>query len=159
MDCEGCPSVVTRSVAEEDTLDSNDDFFTGRDRAKVLLKFEVDAVGEDVPGPSNRVGLGTGDSVMTAPVKDTLLGPLEGGLSPVSCVEDDVRERGWGETTSSVDADDDFVVLLLSESVENEGRGRGRTPWGHFRRAPSRLLESESILPSRADDGAYVGVG
>lgn len=72
----------------------------------MLLEFEVDAIGENDRCPSNRVGLETGDSVMTAPVKDTLLGPLDGGLSPVGCVDDDVREREWGET-SSLDDDSD----------------------------------------------------
>jgi len=110
----------------------------------VPLEFEVDEVGENVRCPANRVGLETGDSVKIAPVKDILLGLLEGGLSRVSCVEDDdVRERGWGGTKSSVDADGDWVVFSLSELAENKGRGRGRTPWGRFR--PSWLSESESI--------------
>jgi hypothetical protein len=76
-------------------LDSNDDFFTGRDRVKELLEVEDDEVGEDSLCPSNRVGLETGDSVITPPNRGGLFESFEGGMSQVSFVEaDDVRE--WG---------------------------------------------------------------
>jgi hypothetical protein len=95
LDCEGSSSVAIRSEAEEGSFDSNDDFFRGRDRAKVLLEVEDDEVGEKDLWPFNRVGLETGDSVMTAPNRNPLLESLEGELSLVGFVEaDDVRERG-----------------------------------------------------------------
>jgi len=88
-------STATRSEAEEGSFESSDDFFTGRDRVKELLGVEDDKVGDHDLCPSDRVGLETGDSVRTAPDRDTLLESLEGGLSLVGFVElDDVRERG-----------------------------------------------------------------
>jgi hypothetical protein len=89
LDCERSSSAAARSEAELGSFDSNDDFFTGRDRAKALLGAEGDESGDDDLCPSDRVGLETGDSVMTAPDRDTLLESLEG----IGFVEaDDVRE-------------------------------------------------------------------
>jgi len=71
--------LVVRSEAE-DTLESNDDFFTGRGRGNVPLDVDEPRPSENGLWSSDRLGLETGDSVNAVPAKKIFLESFGGAL-------------------------------------------------------------------------------
>lgn len=114
LESEVSSSAATGSEIEEDPLESNDDFFTGRGRP---LRVDEKGVGENDLSSSDVLGLETGDSVRVA--RNTPLGSFEGGLSPTIKFAG-VWARGGAMTSSLLDADTSLMGFLFTDPPEKK---------------------------------------
>lgn len=83
--------VVSSEAEEDDMLESNDDFFTGRERDSVPFDVDGPRPNENCLWSSYGLGLETGDSVSIVPTRNMFLGSFDGAFSPAECEDVAIR--------------------------------------------------------------------